>query len=48
MAAAGPALAYGARETPLTPRGGEDEAAAHAAFVAKFLKDKALWGKLEL
>jgi DNA polymerase-3 subunit epsilon len=46
ISAAGPAQAYGARSTPLTARGGEDEAAAHAAFVAKFLKDKAIWGKL--
>ncbi|MBU2359292.1 MAG: DNA polymerase III subunit epsilon, partial [Alphaproteobacteria bacterium] len=35
----------GPRETPLPPRLTEDEAAAHAAFVAK-LGDGALWKKL--
>jgi DNA polymerase-3 subunit epsilon len=47
-AAAMPVARYEQRPRPLMPRGGEDELAAHAAFVAKFLKDKAIWGKLEV
>ena len=37
------ALAYGARPRPLEPRGSEAEREAHAAFVAKVLKDRAIW-----
>ena len=43
VAAAG--AVYGARPRPLAPRSTEDERAAHAAFVAEVLKDKALWLK---
>jgi DNA polymerase-3 subunit epsilon len=39
---------YGVRPRPLEPRASEDERAAHAAFVSKVLKDKALWLKLGL
>lgn len=35
--------AYGARPRPLAPRSTPDERATHAAFVEKFLKDKAIW-----
>ena len=38
---------YGPRPRPLTPRLTEAEAEAHAAFLAKTLKGKALWDKLE-
>jgi DNA polymerase-3 subunit epsilon len=38
---------YGPRPTPLGPRSTDDERAAHAAFIAKTLKDKAIWLKLE-
>lgn len=34
---------YGARPTPLASRISPSEAEAHQAFVAKYLKDKALW-----
>jgi DNA polymerase-3 subunit epsilon len=40
-----PEVAYGARPRPLAPRGTAEEAEAHAAFVAKVLKDKAIWAK---
>ena len=39
---------YGARPRPLAPRSTDEERAAHAAFVAKALKDKAIWLKLGL
>ena len=45
-AAATPAISYGARPRPLAPRSTDEERAAHAAFVAKALKDKAVWLKL--
>ncbi len=45
--AGAPLGGYGARPRPLAPRGDEAERAAHTAFVAKFLKDKAIWGKLQ-
>ena len=35
--------AYGARPRPLAPRCTDAERAAHAEFIAKALKDKALW-----
>jgi DNA polymerase-3 subunit epsilon len=38
---------YGPRPRPLAPRTSEAERAAHAAFVAGVLKDKAIWTKLE-
>jgi DNA polymerase-3 subunit epsilon len=38
---------YGPRPRPLSPRGTEAERDAHAAFVAKVLKDKAIWATLE-
>ena len=34
---------YGARPRPLAPRSTDEERAAHAAFIAKALKDKAVW-----
>jgi DNA polymerase-3 subunit epsilon len=37
--------AYGPRPRPLDPRSTDDERAAHAAFVKKALKDKAVWIK---
>ena len=37
---------YGARPRPLAPRSTDEERAAHAAFVAKALKDKAVWLRL--
>jgi len=37
------AIVYGARPRPLAPRVTAAEAAAHEAFVAKYLKDKSLW-----
>jgi DNA polymerase III subunit epsilon len=39
------AVAYGARPRPLAPRSTTEERAAHEAFVAKTLKDKAVWLK---
>jgi DNA polymerase-3 subunit epsilon len=39
-------LDHGPRPRPLAPRSTEAERAAHAAFVAKALKEKSLWGKL--
>jgi DNA polymerase-3 subunit epsilon len=39
---------YGPRPTPLEPRSTQDERAAHAAFIAKVFKDKAVWLKLGL
>lgn len=37
---------YGARPRPLAPLSTADERAAHAAFVAGVLKDKALWAPI--
>jgi len=37
--------AYGPRPRPLEPRSTDDERAAHAAFIRKALKDKAVWIK---
>lgn len=45
-AAAAPAQNHGPRPRLLAPRSTDEERAAHAAFVAKALKDKALWAKL--
>ena len=45
VAVAGAATAYGVRPRPLASRLTEEEAAAHAAFVADVLKDKAIWLK---
>jgi DNA polymerase-3 subunit epsilon len=45
VAVAASATAYGARPRPLASRVTEEEAAAHAAFVAEVLKDKAIWLK---
>jgi len=39
------AVAYGARPRPLAPRSTDEERAIHEAFVAKTLKDKAIWFK---
>ena len=39
-------VAYGPRPRALAPRSTEDERAAHAGFIAKALKEKALWTKL--
>ena len=39
------ATAYGARPRPLASRITEEERAAHEAFVASVLKDKAIWLK---
>jgi DNA polymerase-3 subunit epsilon len=36
-------VSYGLRPRPLQPRSTEAERAAHALFVRKALKDKALW-----
>jgi DNA polymerase-3 subunit epsilon len=41
-----PVGGYGPRPRPLAPRSTDEERAAHAAFVAKALKDKAVWLKL--
>jgi DNA polymerase-3 subunit epsilon len=41
---AGP-IDYGTRPRPLAPRLTDAERAAHAAFVAAALKDKAIWLK---
>jgi DNA polymerase-3 subunit epsilon len=38
---------YGPRPRPLGPRGTEEEREAHAAFIAKVLKDKAIWATLD-
>jgi DNA polymerase-3 subunit epsilon len=38
---------YGPRPRPLSPRSTGAEREAHAAFVAKFLKDKAVWKTLD-
>jgi DNA polymerase-3 subunit epsilon len=43
VAAVAQRAAYGARPRPLAPRSTEAERAAHAEFVSKTLKDKALW-----
>ena len=39
---------YGPRPVPLASLCSDDERAAHAAFVSKVLKDKAIWLKLDL
>jgi DNA polymerase-3 subunit epsilon len=39
---------YGPRPEPLAPRSSDAERAAHAAFIAKVFKDKAIWLKLGL
>jgi DNA polymerase III subunit epsilon len=39
---AGP-VAYGARPSPLSPRSSEAERETHAKFIAKTLKEKAVW-----
>ena len=44
-AASAQAMTYGARPRPLAPRSTDEERAAHAEFVAKSLKDKAVWLK---
>jgi DNA polymerase-3 subunit epsilon len=36
-------IAYGPRPRPLAPRSTEAERAAHAAFIQRALKDKAIW-----
>jgi DNA polymerase-3 subunit epsilon len=36
---------HGPRPRPLAPRSTEEERAAHAAFIAKTLKDKAIWAR---
>jgi DNA polymerase-3 subunit epsilon len=46
--AANPAAAQTPRPRPLAARATEAEHAAHAAFVAKTLKDKAIWYQLDL
>ena len=46
-AAVAAAVAYEPRIRPLEPRSTEEERAAHAAFIAKALKDKAIWGRLD-
>jgi DNA polymerase-3 subunit epsilon len=45
-AAAAPAANHGPRPRALAPRSTDEERAAHAAFIAAALKDKALWVKL--
>lgn len=42
------AIIYGARPRPLASRVTAAEAAAHEAFVAKYLKDKSLWPRAAL
>ena len=46
VALAANAPAYGARPRPLAPRSTDQERAAHEAFIASALKDKAVWLKL--
>ncbi len=41
------ARAYGPRPKPLTPRLSAAELETHAAFIAKQLKDKAIWNSLD-
>ena len=41
------AASYGARPRPLAPRSTSEEREAHAAFIAKTLKGKSLWGALD-
>jgi DNA polymerase-3 subunit epsilon len=41
-------VAYGARPRPLEPRCTAEERAAHDAFIAQTLKDKAVWLKAGL
>lgn len=41
-------IAYGARPRPLAPRCTDEERAAHDAFIAETLKDKAVWLKTGL
>lgn len=43
---AGKVGGYGPRPNPLAPRSTDEERAAHAAFIAKTLKDKAIWLQL--
>ncbi|MGZ3305145.1 MAG: DNA polymerase III subunit epsilon [Asticcacaulis sp.] len=43
VATAGSPITYGPRPRPLASRISAAEAAAHEAFVAKYLKDKSLW-----
>ncbi len=45
VALAAAAVAYGARPRPLAPRSTGEERAAHEAFIASTLKDKAVWLK---
>jgi DNA polymerase-3 subunit epsilon len=45
---AGAVGGYGPRPTALAPRSTEEERATHAAFIAKTLKDKAIWLQLGL
>ncbi|MDB5439584.1 MAG: dnaQ [Caulobacteraceae bacterium] len=47
VAAAAAAVAYGARPRPLAMRSTPQEREAHAAFIAKTLKDKSIWGPLD-
>jgi DNA polymerase-3 subunit epsilon len=37
---------YGPRPRPLAPRSTDEERAAHAAFVATMLKEKAIWARI--
>lgn len=48
VAAAANQTAYGARPRPLAPRCTDDERAAHHAFVAEVLSEKAIWLKTGL
>lgn len=45
-AAAAPVIDHGPRPRALAPRSTDEERAAHAAFIAKALKDKAVWLKV--
>lgn len=45
---AAPAIDYGPRPRPLSPRSTAEERAAHAAFVRDVLKEGAVWLELEL
>jgi DNA polymerase III subunit epsilon len=48
VAVAASQTAYGIRPRPLAPRSTEEERAAHAAFIAEVLQDKAIWLKTGL